>query len=122
MKRKFLIVLFSLFLSLTLTPLVLAEENVTNTPPATNQTQFDPVCIQNAIEKREGAIIAAYEKKSNAIKTALEQRKNALKEAWTKTTIRERVQARHQAWKNFRQARWTAQKTYHTEVKNAWKT
>lgn len=119
MNKKISIILLVLFLFLTVRSVVLAEE-VTNTPP--NQKKIDLVCIQNAIEKRENAIIVAFDKKAVAIKAALEARKNALKEAWTKPTRKERLTARLAAWKNFRTAKWQIQKTYQTEVKSAWKT
>jgi hypothetical protein len=122
MSKKIFTVLLPIFLFLIIAPLVLAQENLTNTPSVTNQKKFDPTCIQNAVEKRETAVIAAYEKRVAAIKTALEQRKTALKEAWTKPTLRERVQALNRAWKNFRDARWLAQKTYNAEIRSAWQT
>lgn len=92
------------------------------TAAAQNSGKTNTACVQSAAEKRENAIIAAYTKKTDAIKSALETRKTALKEAWGKSTVRERVQARAQAWKTFKATEVKARLTYNQELKAAWAT
>ncbi len=84
-------------------------------------SEYDPVCVQNAVEKRENAIIVAYDTKVQAIKNALVAKKAALVAAWGKTDQKERVQARQKAWEDFKSAVKTATQSFREAVKNAWK-
>lgn len=95
------------------------DKKTTSTPRI--KPELNVVCIQNATDLRESAIIASFEKKSGAIKTALNDRKIALKDAWSKPTARERWVARAAAWKKFRAAVEAARKIYRDETKAAWK-
>lgn len=140
MNKKILVIVLSAVLVLTVAQFVFAQ--TTATPSAMQNSgvglkkglkkdvgvgtttakkpQLDVICIKNAVERRESAVIAAYDKKTTAIKTALTTRKNALKEAWSKITTKERLAARLAAWRVFRAAKLGAQKIYVGEIKATW--
>lgn len=80
----------------------------------------DIVCVQNAVEKRENAIIASFDKKSAAIKAALEQREINIKAAWAKENLKERIKARIEAWRIFKKAELAARAAYRQEIKKIW--
>lgn len=81
---------------------------------------FDPVCIQNAIETRDTAIIAAFDKFSSAIKSALGIRKDALKAAWAKPIAKERRAAVKAAWDAYKKSTREAAALAKKERKAAW--
>lgn len=71
-------------------------------------------CIQNAIEKRDSAIITAHGAYNTSIVNGLTARKDALKAAWAKTTRKERLEARNAAWSAFR----TSHKSAHSALRS----
>lgn len=81
---------------------------------------FDPTCIQNAIEKRDTAIIVAFDKFSAAIKSALGIRKDALKAAWAKPTAKERRAAVREVWNAYKKSTREAGAAAKTERRAAW--
>ena len=105
---------------------VYAQEppTTTSTPPVITAKPapqpFDPICIQNAIEKRDSAVIVAFDKFSVAIKTALGIRKDALKAAWAKPTTKERREAVRAVWNDYKKATRQAGATAKQERKAAW--
>jgi len=99
---------------------IASADDATNT--ATTTPTFDPVCMQNAIEKRDTALIVGIDAYVAAIKTALTARKDALKAAWLITDKTQRRSALKTAWKNFRTARDQARKDWKSAKRTAWKT
>lgn len=104
-----------------------AQEQPTTTTPTTpvitakpTPKPFDPVCIQNAIEKRDTAVIAAFDKFSSTIKSALGVRKDALKAAWAKPTAKERRAAVLAAWNAYKKLTREAVALAKKERKAAW--
>ena len=61
----------------------------------------DVTCMQNAVEKRDTAIMAGVDAYSAAVKTALMTRKDALKAAWALTDKTQRNAALKTAWTAF---------------------
>lgn len=117
------IILTSIVISLLLASgvnFVLAENTNNALPPATNKFTVDLTCMQEAVEKRDTAITAAWDKFSAAIKSALETRKAALKAAWGLRTKRERAVALAKAWKDWRTTVRSARQTFKNERKAAW--
>jgi len=82
---------------------------------------FDPVCVQNAIEKRDSAIIDAWDVYSAKVKSALETRKNELKAAWGKTDNKEKKKAIRAAWEKYRKSVRDARRALNDAKKAAWK-
>lgn len=119
--KKFLGVFIVLtFFFSTMAPAVMAQNSAVSPLPNKQKLQLDPVCMQNAVEKRDNAIIAAFDVKNTAIKTALETRKNALKTAWGITDRKSRQDAIRKTWADFRVAKAQAVKTYNGARKVAW--
>lgn len=102
----------------TTTTLTTPTTPVITTKPAPKP--FDPVCIQNAIEKRDTAVIAAFDKFSSTIKSALGVRKDALKAAWAKPTAKERRAAVKAAWDAYKKSTREAVAAAKKERKAAW--
>lgn len=84
--------------------------------------KVDLVCMKNAVEKRENAIIAAKEKAFASMDTAFKARRDALKAAWDKIDAKERREAMNTAWKAFRASHKEARTQLRTDDKAAWKT
>ena len=82
----------------------------------------DLTCMQNAVDKRDSAIITAWDKYSAAAKSALEVRKAALKSAWAITDKTQRVTAIRKAWNDYKAAIKSARKAFASEKKAVWKT
>jgi len=87
---------------------------------AKNNATVDLTCMQNAVEKRDSAIITAWDKYSASVKSALETRKSALKSAWTITEKTERISAIKTAWNNYKSAIKTTRQTWMKERKATW--
>lgn len=83
---------------------------------------FDPICPQNAIEKRDTAVIAALDTYHASMKTALTTRKDAVKAAWSKTTVKERNESRRAANEAFKTASRGAHNTLKTARTTSWNT
>jgi hypothetical protein len=86
-----------------------------------NVTNVDGTCMQNAVEKRDAAMIAAFDAFHTSAAAALTTRKTALKDAWGKTGD-ERKAALKDAWKTFQDSWKMAAKTLREAKKTAWKT
>jgi len=78
------------------------------------------VCMQNAVAKRDGAIITAWDKFSATIKSALETRKSALVTAWGINARKERRAAIKAAWNAFRKSNKDARIVLKSERNSAW--
>lgn len=61
----------------------------------------DLVCMQNAVEKRDTAMMTAFDVFYTAVRSAFETRKNALKAAWGMTDAEDRKDAREDAWEDY---------------------
>lgn len=92
-----------------------------NSTSTTGNPRFDAVCMQNAVDKRDGAIINAWDIYSAAVKSALSARRSALKAAWGLSTAKDRRMALSQAWKDFNSAMNQARKDLNSARKSAWK-
>ena len=113
------------FITTLAAPVAMAENdnrgrswNSTSTPPTAEMI----ICIKNAIDKRDTAIIAGVDAFSTAVKNALSARKDALKAAWDKPDKKERQAALKAAWKAYKEAIKNARKDLKTARQNAWKT
>lgn len=82
----------------------------------------DPMCIQNAIEKRDTAVITAFSGFSTSVTTALTVRKDALKAAVILTDKNAKETARKAAWSTFKTSSKTAATTLRTARRAAWTT
>lgn len=97
-----------------------AQDSLPTTPPYQINAAFDPTCIQNAIEKRDAAIILAFDKFASSIKAALEARKTALKDAFAKTDKKERRAAIKKVWNDWKIALKNNRANLTKEKKAAW--
>lgn len=79
-------------------------------------------CIQNALEKRDTAIISAHGTYNTSIVAALTARKDGLKTAWAKVTRDERREARKTVWNAFRTSHKSAHEALRTVRKTSWST
>jgi len=109
MKKIIFLIILALFVALPVYAL-------TPKPP------IDYNCMQNAVEKRDGAIITAWDKYTASVKSALEARKSALKSAWTITEKTERISAIRTAWANYKSSIKTTRQTWAKERKATWQT
>lgn len=122
-KIAFLTVLISLAFAAAV---ISAQADETTTPATTSVATstpvvYDPVCIKNAVDKRDGAVIAAREAYHAAIIKALNDRKTALLAAYDKTNKKERVKAIKTAWAAFQKARKEANKKLRVDIPAAWR-
>ena len=88
----------------------------------TSSTSLNVSCIQNAVEKRDSAIISAHNTFSSSITNALTVRKDALKLAWAKPTRQERTPARKAAYDAFRTTQKSAHEALRSARKSSWST
>lgn len=117
MSKKIFTLLLVIFLFLAIAQIVMAVETNTQRSKPT----VDIPCLQNAIEKRDTAMIAAWDKFSATAKSALEARKTALKNALGLTDKKERRAAWQKAWSDWKTAAKNARLTFWKEKKAAWK-
>ncbi len=89
---------------------------------ATPAPKFDVVCMQNAIDKRDTAIISAVDTSATAIKNALGTRRDALKAAWGLTDRKARRDGIRVAWKAWFEASRSARKDLQSARTAAWNT
>jgi hypothetical protein len=94
----------------------------TTTQATTTATSTQVICIQNALEKRENALIAGHDAFASAIKTALTNRLTGLKDAWAQTDRSVRQTKRQAAYKAFRTESQSANSTMRSVRVGAWKT
>ncbi|GEM_PF-1402006 len=107
MYKKILIGSLGLFLPLALfaqTATISGGVSATTTASTTPGviSTINLVCMQNAIEKRDTALIAAEVTANTSIVSALTTRKNSLKAAWTLTDVNARATAIVAAEKAYR--------------------
>lgn len=91
--------------------------SASSTPSTLNVT-----CIQNAVEKRDSAIIVAHNAFNTSITNALTVRKDALKTAWAKPTRQERTSARKAVYETFKNSQKSAHNTLRSVRKSSWNT
>ena len=118
MNKRYLFLLILAVALFTGVSYLYAQTTSTSTLPA---SQWDPTCIQNAVEKRDSTIMAAFDKFYTTMKQALETRKTALKESWAKPTKAERKTAVKAAWKTFKKTSSETRLTFKKEKKAAWR-
>lgn len=92
----------------------------TPSPTVTPKPKVDLVCMQNAVDKRDGAIITAFDTFHTSLSTALKDRQTALKNAWSLTDRKARREAIRSAWKNYRTAAQAARKALRIARRTAW--
>lgn len=110
-------------LSLGFSPLAYATTTTATGTPATKpKVSYDITCVQNAVEKRETALIGGVDTLSTSLKAALTTRKDALKASWAITDAKERRAARKAAWDNYRTGAKNAHTALKTTRKSAWDT
>lgn len=97
----------------TTTPVVTG----TTTPATTTQV----ICIQNALEKRENALITGHDAFNSAVKTALQNRLTGLKAAYAMTDKKARQEKRNSTHKAFKTESQTAHTAMKTVRQGAWK-
>ena len=84
-------------------------------------TVADRTCMQNAVNKRDTAIVSAVDKYSTSVKSALTTRRDALKAAWALTDAKESKKARNAAWDMYRKSIKTARRLFSQDKAAAWK-
>lgn len=87
---------------------------------AVSKRGVDLVCMQNAVEKRDTAIITAFSAFSNSIQLALSTRMIELKAAWGIQDASARKQAIKSAWEKYKKSAKSARETMQAARKNAW--
>jgi hypothetical protein len=95
----------------------------TSTPSTTPSIVLpDPVCVANAINTRETAIISALTTKNNGIITALGVRQTALVQATNATSLKDMKKQINKAKNDFNKTRNALVKTYRQQAQSAWNT
>ncbi len=84
--------------------------------------EVDLICMQNAIVKRENAVILTVDQYATAVKKIIETRRDALKAAWAITDKESRREALKTAWENDKSTRKTARKEFKKSKDAAWHT
>lgn len=94
---------------------------ISRTPkPEVTLTVEARTCMQNAVDKRDSAVISAVDKFSSSIKSALSTRKDALKAAWGQSTKADIRLAVRTAWDAYNKSARDARKGLNTDRKAAW--
>ena len=88
----------------------------------TQTTVLNVACIQNAVEKRDSAIIVAHSAFNTSVTNALTVRKDALKLAWAKGTRQERSSGRKAAYDAFKTSQKSAHEALRSVRKSSWST
>jgi hypothetical protein len=104
--------------SLLALPMMVHAEVASTTPVVISPAPTKVVCVQNAIEKRDSALIAGHTTFNTSIVNALTARKDALKAAYALTDKNATKAAKKTAWSNFT----TAQKNAHDSMRSVRKT
>ncbi len=82
--------------------------------------EIDLVCMQNAIVKRDNAVIASINVYVGVVIKSIEARRDALKAAWTITDKEKRKEALRMAWENDKNTRKGAKKAFKKSRNGAW--
>ncbi len=93
----------------------------TTTVGTTTATTSQIICMQNALEKRENALITAHDAFAASVKTALQNRLAGLKSSWTMSQ-KDRVAKRLATYKTFRTEMQAANNAIRNTKNTAWKT
>jgi hypothetical protein len=109
----------------TTTPKVVKQLKATSTPKTIKKqikvTQVDAVCISEALDKRDNAIIAGWDKYASDMKKALLARREAIKSAFNQTDKKKNTSLINKAWASYNAAMAKIKKDF-TKTKNAaWK-
>lgn len=97
-----------------------APVTTTAVPVPPKKKMLDAVCMQNAVGKRDDAIMAAVDVYHDAVKAALTTRKAALIAAWGQTTSKDRRAALKAAWIAYASAIKQAVKDMRAAKQSAW--
>ncbi len=85
-----------------------------------NKKVVDIACMQQAIEKRDTAIISGLDAYYAVTEASLQTRKETMKTAWAITDVKERRTALKDAWKTYRETIKIARNSFKTAKKSAW--
>ena len=102
-------------------------QSTTPTPTATPKAHrpertVNVSCIQDAVKKRDNAIISALDVFASSAKIALTTRRDALVVAWAITDRNQRRTALRSAWNAFRDAARQTRQVFQQSKKSAWST
>lgn len=86
------------------------------------EQKIDLVCVQNAITKREDAVMTSIDTATTALKNAMTTRKTSLVAAWKIENRNDRNVAIKASWSTFKTSIRDINATRRTSVKNAWST
>ena len=101
---------------------VLASAQVATSTSGNLPSTAKVTCVQNAIEKRDSAIIAGHNTFNTSITGALTSRKDALKSAWALTDRSAMKTAKKTAWANFSTSQKSAHDSMRSVRKSSWNT
>lgn len=105
-----------------LAPLATFAQATSTNPTTASATSTQITCMQNALEKRENALISAHDTYGAAVKTALTNRLTGLKSSWTMSEKKDRITKREATYKSFRTEMQAANSTLRNVKNTAWKT
>ncbi len=77
-------------------------------------------CMQDAVEKRDTAIISSVSTFSTSVTSSLTTRKDAIKASWNLATKEERDSARKTAWENYKTSALQSRQDLKTRKSKAW--
>lgn len=81
------------------------------------------LCLVDAIKKRDASVLSGWNTYSDAMVAAYTARPLALETAWKITTSKkDRIAAVKKAWRDFKDARKLARKTFNKSKQTAWNT
>ena len=87
-----------------------------------NKPEVNVTCMQNAVEKRDNALVVAVDAYHTSVRGALLARRDALQAAWEKTERKERRAALKAAWQTYKETRATAGKALKEIKRASWQT
>ena len=108
-------------ITLAVLPVLASAQTATSTA-GTVPSPTKVTCVQNAIEKRDSAIIAGHNTFNTSIVGALTARKDSLKSAYAQTNRESMKAAKKTAWNNFSSAQKSAHDTMRSTRKGSWNT
>ncbi|MEK6951413.1 MAG: hypothetical protein AABX29_00190 [Nanoarchaeota archaeon] len=101
---------------------VLAQNSTSSHVKKDKKGEVNLVCMQNAVVKRDNAVISAIDIYAGAARKSIETRRDALKTAWTIADKHERKEALRTAWENDKNTRNTARRAFKKSKNGAWET
>ena len=117
-------ILFSLLLSafiLSAASVALAATTTAKTSAKSPARALDTVCVQNAVDKRETSILAAFDTRYNSTKVTIQKRNEAQKTAWQMGEAKDRKTALRKVWVDYSAAMKKVTKEWQTNRSNVWK-